>query len=376
MLDYVYLAYDLRSNVPVAEVPLSGVTWSTALNDDGSLSGTVSSGAARGRQDLRSLLHGRTVIYVIRNGIIVGGYILWDDNPGPDGLQISDGQCLGFLSYFNHRRIRDTVDYLQVDQLTIAEDIVETVQSLPGGDIGVTTLGFVSGVKRDRSYAASEVKNVRDALLQLGAVDDGFDLIITVNRDSDGSPRKVLSLGYPHLGRSQAATGLVMEYPGNVVDYDWARLGSSLATTVWAIGGQPPTEFGDVTDPNADNTLRSRADNQFLIDAGWPVLEADVSFTDVIEQPTLDAHALGEAAVRSGIVVVPTLTLFGDDPPLGSYMVGDFVRVRITDDSFGGDPAQPAVDQLAQITKITVTVPDDGDIEQVKVELSAVVVTL
>jgi hypothetical protein len=196
---------------------------------------------------------------------------------------------------------------------------------------------------------------------------------VTVGRDTDGSPRKVLSLGYPTLGRSQKATGIVLEYPGNVVDYDWSRLGSSLATTVYAIGGTPE---GTSTSADEDNTLRSQADNTALIAAGWPVLESDVSFTDVTEQSTLDAHALGEATVRSGIVVVPTLHLYGDDPPLTSYMVGDSVRVRITDDSFGGNPDAPAVDQIARITKITVVVPDDGNVEQVTVDLSAVVVTL
>ena len=374
-LEYVYLAYDLVTNAPIAELPLADVTWSTALNDDGGLSGKIPSGSARGRVDLRSLLHARTAIYVSRNNQLVAGYILWDDQPTPAGLQITDGQALGFLSYFNHRRIRQTVTYTQVDQFAIAEDLIDTAQALDGGDIGVTTLGLISGFRRDRTYLASDVKNVREALLQLGAVENGFDLTITVDRDADGAPRKLLSLGYPHLGRPVAATGLVMEYPGNVIDYNWTRLGSNLATTVFAIGGQDPAA-PQTGDPNVDITLRSQADNTVLVGAGWPVLETDVSFTDVTQRPTLDAHAVGEAIVRSGIQVVPTLKLYGDDPPLLSYQVGDFVRIRITDDSFGGDPDVPAVDTVAQITKITVGVPDDDNIETVDVELSTVVIRL
>lgn len=368
MADYSYIAYDLLTNAPVAELPLSGVQWSVALNDDGGLTGNIPLGAARGRVDLRSLLHARTAIYPVRDNLFVNGYILWDDNPSPSGLQIADGNCTGLLSYFNRRRIRDTVTYLQTDQFSIAEDLINKAQALPNGDIGVETLGLRSGVLRDRTYLSSEIKNLREALLQLGAVDNGFDLAITVSRGTDGAPRKVLSLGYPFLGRTQAATGVVLEYPGNVVDYQWQRLGSSLATTVWAIGGSP-------TDSEQD-ALRARADNTALTNAGWPVLESDVSFTDVIEQPTLNAHALGEAIVDSGIVVVPTVTVYADDPPLPSYTVGDQVRVRITNDSFGGTPDIPAVDQIARITKITVTVPDSGNVETVQLELSAVIVTL
>lgn len=368
MTDYSYIAYDLLTNTPVAEVPLSGVTWSLALNDDGSLSGTVPSGAARGRADMRALLHARTAIYVVRDSDIVAGYILWDDQPTPTGLQISDGNCLGFLSYFNRRRISTTRIYLQQDQFGIAEDLLGLAQSVPNGDIGVEILGSRCGVLRDRTYDGTEIKNLREALLQLGAVENGFDLTIAVSRGSDGSPRKVFQLGYPFLGRRQAATGLVLEYPGNVLDYQWQRLGSSLATTVWALGGSP-------TD-SAEDALRSRADNVTLTKAGWPVLETDVSFTDVIEQPTLNAHAVGEALADSGIVVVPTITVRASDPPLLSMMVGDEVRIRITDDSFGGTSGIPAVDQIARITKITVVVPDSGDVETVQLDLSAVVVRL
>jgi hypothetical protein len=367
--DYVYLAHDLLTNEPVAELPLGGVEWSVALNDDGALSANIAAGSARGRRDLRALLHARTAIYPIRDGQFVGnGYILWDDRPVMTQLEIPDGACLGLLSYFNHRRIRDTVTYLQTDQLAIAEDLIRRAQQVPSGDIGIDLLGYTSGVLRDRTYLSSEIKNVREALLQLAAVESGFDVIVDVIAGPSGRPTKRLRLGYPYLGRSQPATGLVFEYPGNVISYDWQRVGSQLATTVWAIGGSP-------TDDPAD-ALRSRADNPVLLAAGWPVLEADVSLTDITQQATLNAHALGEAAVRAGIVVVPTITVLADDPPLLSYGVGDQVRVRITDDVFGGDPDVPAVDQLARITKISVTVPDNGDMETVSVELSAVVVKL
>jgi hypothetical protein len=362
MPDYAYIAYDLLTNTPVAEVPLSGVTWSLALNDDGSMSGTIPSGVARGRADLRSLLHARTAIYVLRDGDIVAGYILWDDQPTPAGLQISEGNCQGFLSYFNRRRISTTLTYLQQDQFAIAENLIARAQAVTNGDIGIELVGTRSGVLRDRTYDGTEIKNLREALLQLGAVENGFDQTIAVSRGSDGAPR-----------RRQAATGLVLEYPGNVLDYQWQRLGSSLATTVWAIGGTPTTATTDDAELPA---LRSRADNVTLTNAGWPVLETDVSFTDVIEQPTLNAHAVGEALADSGIVVVPTITVRADDPPLPSLMVGDEVRVRITDDSFGGTPDIPAVDQIARITKITVTVPDSADVETVQLDLSAVVVRL
>lgn len=365
MPDYTYLAYDLLTNTPVAEVPLSGVSYSFQLDEEGTLTGTIPTGAAAGRADIRNLLPGRTAIYPFRDNDIIDGYILWDDDPQPGGIRINDGACRSLLSYFDRRRIRSTLTYTQQDQLAIAESLIDTAQAVPGGNIGVETLGTRSGVLRDRSYPASEIKNVREALTQLSAVQNGFDFSIGVTIGSDGAPRKVLNLGYPYLGRSQASTGLVLEYPGNVLNYTWTRLGSQITTTMWLIGA------GD-----GESALRARADNNALLNAGWPVLESDISYTDVTEQSTLNAHALAEAAVRSGVVVTPRLTVTGDDPPLRSYMVGDFARVRITDDTFGGPSDVPAIDQVARINKITVTPSDDQDVETVSLELSAVVMKL
>ena len=362
---YTYIAYDLRTNDPVAELPLSGVTYTDSLNGDGTLSGYIAGGDAAGRLDLPSVLPGRTMIAVDRDGVLQGGYIYWDDDPQPGKLDLSQGSMRGLLSYFDRRRISTTLTFNQVDQLSIAEQIVAAMQAVDGGDIGIETAGYISYVLRDRTYPGAELKNVREALLQLAAVDDGFDLAINLTYGFDGRPRKTLDLYYPQRGDSVQDSGLVLEYPGNIKSYRWTRLGSEISTHVHGIGA------GD-----GELALRAVAVNQNLIDAGWPVLELDVSFTDVSVLATLQEHVLAEALARRGMIVVPEITVGPDDPQLGSYSVGDEARVRITDDAFGGPGLAAQVDATARITDKAVAVSDTDGSETVTLTLSAVVVPL
>lgn len=363
MADYVYTAYDLRTNVPVADLPLSRVTWSRELNEDGELTAFIGPDAARGRADLAAVLPGRTAIYVRRDGQFMGAYFLAAPmRRTPAGAEIAAGSCRGMLSYFHFRRLAATLTYTQVDQLQIARNLVAAVDA--AGNIGLETEDTImSTVLRDRTYAGSELKDVREALLQLGEVDHGFDLAVDVETGPDGDPRLILRLSYPRRGRTVADSGLTLEYPGAVLDYDWAGGGSPPLTTVYGIG------TGD-----GEAALRATATNPDLLTAGWPVLEGDLSITDVSLQATLDAHTRAAADAAAGTVTTPSLSVTADNPPLGSYLEGDEVRLRILDDVFGG-PGPVDVDVTGRLTGFTVSVSDDGA-EQVQWTLDALVAPL
>ena len=363
MADYVYTAYDLRTNVPIADLPLSRVTWSRQLNEDGELTATLSPAAAAGRADLSSVLPGRTAIYVRRDGQYMAGYFLTAPfHRTPAGVEITSGSCRGLLSYFSFRRLASTLVYTQVDQLQIARNLVTAVDA--AGNIGLETEAAVmSTVLRDRTYAGSELKDVREALLQLAAVDDGFDLAVDVETGPTGDPRRILRLSYPRRGRTVADSGLTLEYPGNVLDYDWAGGQTPPLTTVYGIG------TGD-----GETALRATATNPALLAAGWPVLEGDLSLTDVSLQVTLDSHVRAAADAAAGTIATPGLSVTADDPPLGSYLEGDDVRLRILDDAFGG-PGPVDIDVTGRLTGYTVSVSDDGQ-EQVQMTLDALIVPL
>ena len=364
---YAYLAYDLLSGSRIAEVPLSGgVTYTSQVPSigDGGLTGRIHPSAAMGtnragRPDLAAVLGYRTKIYVVRDGRIMwGGFFrYWDQ--APDGVSLAEGGCPGLLSYFAHREIRTTLTYSQVDQLLIGDGIIATMQAKTGGNIGIVLRGKTSGVLRDRTYPGTELKEARAALVELSQVQNGFDVRLESGTGPAG-PVDTLVLSYPRTDLAAPVADLpVLTYPGNIRSYTGFG-DSGLATDVAAVGG------GDGID-----AIRAYSVNQHLLDAGWPVLERSVSFTDVTQLTTLQDHADAEAETRAYLSFSTTLDLGPDDPPLGTYDAGDWFRLRIKDDPFfgvGGDGSDIDVD--ARATQRTVSVPDSGE-EKVSLTVTA-----
>jgi len=75
MVQYRYLAFDLRTNVPIAELPLSDVSYGAVLNGVGALDATLPL-VAGGASPAASTPE-RTIIFVERNGVLIDGYIIW-----------------------------------------------------------------------------------------------------------------------------------------------------------------------------------------------------------------------------------------------------------------------------------------------------------
>lgn len=69
-----------------------------------------------------------------------------------------------------------TLTYAAVDQASIAADLIADTQALTAGDLGIDTTVTATGTVRDRTYEVG--KNIREALLELAAVQGGFDLDI------------------------------------------------------------------------------------------------------------------------------------------------------------------------------------------------------
>ena len=146
-------------------------------------------------------------------------------------------------------------------------------------------------------------------------------------------------------------SGWVWEYPGNIQSYNWPEDASQQTTWAYATGsGIPPGQ------------MLSFAVNIASMTAGYPLLESKTSHTDVLVQATLDAHAASALAAYAYPVVIPTIDIRGDlDPVIGSYTVGDEIRLRITDDRFPGTQTGAGLDVTKRITAIAVIPPGTGN---------------
>lgn len=351
MPTYTFLAADLRTNAIVEELPLTGVTADQTLNGVGQFQATLDLGDKKVAKLnwIGATQTARSLVYIDRDGVLLqDAYILWTRSYDSTTKKLTlGGQSL--WSYFRRRKIIADAVFAGQDQLAIARSLITTAQAATGGNIGVALRSETSGVLRDRTYNGYEFKPVGEAIEQLAAVINGFDFRINIAYDSSGIPAKTLVLGYPEIGQPAATSPLVFDMPGNIISYTYPEDSTEQDTTAYATGsGDGPA------------MLTSTAADTSLIDVGYPLLEGQTSYGDVVEQPTLDGHAQADLATHASPVSIPEYVVNPNaDPVLGSYICGDYARFVITDERFPRQADGSAgYDQEQRITKISLSVPD------------------
>jgi hypothetical protein len=355
MVAYRYLFADLLTNQIQAELPLTGVNFSQALNSGGALQGTLLlSGMLAAQNAMVATVPGRSALYVDRDGVLVWGGIIWNRsyNSSSQRLTLTAGE---FETYFNRRRIVSNATFYNVDQLTVAKSIFDTAQATTNGNIGVVTPTNTSGVSITRVFYGYEQKTVLSALQDLSKAGNGtgggtgFDFSIDVAYDASMTPTKTLVFGYPRLGTvysSTSTTAPVFEFPaGNVVEYDYPEDGSLVANTIYATGAGS----------NEGKLIYSATDTTKL-SGGWPLLEDSASYSDIIDANLISSLAAAQvAAVSYPPTVLKIIAQPSADPVLGSYKVGDDARVRIIDDRFPN-----GLDTTYRIVALNVTPGETG----------------
>jgi hypothetical protein len=329
MTTYRYLFADLLTNQILAELPLTGVTFTQSLNTGGTFQGNIllSGIDAESQNVANATIPAKCAIYVDRGGVLVWGGVIWarQYDSGDQRLKITAQE---FETYFTRRRITSTQVFSNVDQFLIAQTLVNNAQAVPNGNIGVIVPTNVSGINVSRTFYSYELKTVYSALLDLSRSNSGFDFNIQVAYDGGGNPTKTLVLSYPKSGTRYSTTSLtvpVFEFPaGNVMEYSYPEDGSVAANTIYVIGAG-----------SNEAKLIATATDTAKIAQGWPVLEDSQNYSDFTDT-TLLANL---ASAQVSAVSFPPTTLKIVSPPyvnptLGSYVIGDDVRVRIRDDRF------------------------------------------
>jgi hypothetical protein len=351
---YRYLIADLITNEIIAELPLTGVAFTQQLNTAGTFTGhLLLSGINTAAFNVdNSTVPGRNGIYVDRDGTLVWGGVIWGRsyNSAEQTLTL---QAREFLSYFEHRRITQTVEFTQVDQLEIAKTLVEDAQDAAYGDIGIvynTSGQTSSGILVDRVYYYYELKTVFNAVQDLSRQSEGFDFDIFVSYDpTTGVPVKAFNTYYPKIGETYNVNNpaaLVFTFPaGNVIEYEYPEDGSIVANTVYALGAG-----------SNEGKLISTAQQTELFTAGWPLLESQANYSDVTDVSVLDSLAAGQVLATAYPPITVKLTIPPYvDPVFGTYQVGDECRLVITDSRF-----PQTLDTVFRIVALSVQPGEDG----------------
>lgn len=312
---YRVLCADLVSNTIREELAIHDLRYSWVLDAPGAMSGWLSLDDPKA---LRANLDpGATAIYVERGGALVWGGIMWTAPNVDDVTRKVTIGAEGFWSYFRRRRLRVTKTYLQVDQLAIAQDMMNYALAQPGSLNPITVGTETSPRLRDRTYYQYDRKNLGQLVEQLAAVIDGFDFSIDVAWDSAGTtPVRTFHLYYPRRG-SRIPSLIFDRQQTGVTKMGVNVDATATANLIDAIGAGD----GDakLISTAADTSLFSR----------YPLLEDTVSFIDVNEAPTLDGHAVAQLGRLRLPVELPSFEKqAGVFPDFNSFGVGDEGLVR------------------------------------------------
>lgn len=367
---YTYQFCDMLSGAKLAELPMTRVSFSLSINEPARFTGQLPIGEeAMDKNWSTATLPKRTLVYICRDGVPINAYILWKRRPINSG-RAADMQCLSVDSYLAKNVILYRLHYPQADQLDIARGLVHYATGDGFSDIRIHMNNIKSGVLRDRTYEWWDWKVPLESLTQLAEVENGFEWTTTAGRDANGNLTHSIIFGYPHLGRWDS--GIIVENSavaesggGSILSYEWPEDGADSLNDIWAVGA------GEGSSTLFANGKNAAATDE--IESGYPLLRGTVSYKDIIEPVTLQAHANEDLAASVGDMVVPSVTLRADaHPHFGTYQIGDRVRIRISSPYHAAVNGVPGIDRYARIVGMTITPPSESQGERVEWTLGRV----
>jgi len=341
---YRYLLCDLLTDRLLADLPLTGVSFSGSISRTGTLSATLTAPNAALIRYARTLYTytGRSALWVERR--TNGGSSLWwggipwtvqpqQDQQGAVSLQVSAST---FDSYAGRRLLYEDKVYTQVGQNLIIKDLWDTIQAdarngYAAGNIGVDTSQVTTpGTLRNAGYLASDGSWVRDLIEQIGDLDGGPEHTIRVYYDADGSRRKQLVVA-DRIGiteprwvfdRVESEHG----FGGNILSWQHSADATAGGTAAIARGSTPT----GAADQELQPMMSDRAFADDLIADGWPLLDLLDDHPDATVKATLDSYATGLIKTSAGAVPTSSYTVRVDNGWSPGHL-GDAVRLMISD---------------------------------------------
>lgn len=356
MTRYSYRTVDVKSNLILEDVDLTGVKFQRRLTGVGSLNASlwIPSGP-RGQVIDAATEPGRTGIYVLRDGTPVWGGIIWKKSWNEETSSY-DLTCGSWESYLYHVVQTQTLNFSNTDQFQIARRILADNGIAAEIGLDLPPITATSGVLRERNMYAYERKTVGAELESLAKLENGFDYRIENYVTEAGTLGKRLLLGYPQLGRAVSGDGrdLVFSYPGNLQPYKHEQDAEGSGWTVYGVGSG-----------EAEATVLAQATDSTYAVAGWPRLDVVVPYKSVLVPATLQSNVNRDLAQTKPSEESLTLQINAtSDLQLGDFAEGDRALFQLNSRRW----ATPRL-FTAQISLIDVTPSTSDAIETVALGL-------
>lgn len=404
MSDYAspltYQCYDFYSGAYLGTIPFASVTFSSQLNQPGQFSGQIdiSSEAVQALAPVNSSQPARTCLCIDYNGALIWGGIVWPRNYSFDAknrmLTVTASEIWSYFSQrvqatdyssppasgattnmpiWNAANLSDLGQPYVWDPMLISGQILSDALSLNYGDplgMGIAYNSYTSvasylasgtqtpsGDYLSVSYPLSSPQQINTMVSQLASngLDVGFDYGVDVAYSAGyaSTPIATINLSYPYRGRTPGANGLVINC-GSAISYQVPEDGSQTGNIVFETG--------------ASGSLVV-AENIYPLEQGYARLEQVKSRANIQSANLLNVLSflgVSDLYQLSYAVTTPSVTmdLFGPNPQLGQFIVGDQVRwiIPATDgDGNMYDPRFPnGLDETWRITGYSATVGDSG----------------
>lgn len=294
---YVYLVCDLLTDQLLANIPLTGVSFSRRVSRIGDFSGTwkIPDRNQAILADAISKGSGRYAIWVLRDNVVWWGGIIWNCQ-GKIGARSYDSvsiQAATFESYLDHR-------YIEQDWVTSAShDIVvgpllawQSVQSYANSNIGVQTPfpTYLAGdtVQPGLILLQSDQKTFADVVKVYTDTAPGCQTTIDVTRAASGARVKTLRVASDFSAIEVTNMATLSGY--RIPSWEFTR-DATKSGTVFRVWGNPQEgNVGEETFPRPSNLAK----RQDLLDAGWPRLDVSADVGEIPRtgyQPVLDSLA-------------------------------------------------------------------------------------
>lgn len=312
--DYELIVADLLTDEIRDAIPITSVTYTREIGGSGGWNASAPLRSGLNPEPITTAnldTRARSSVYVLRDGQVLYGGILWTAkaSASAEGGQLDIGGKGHWSYYEDCRTIRSDKVYSAAtdDQFHIVADLIAHASSFASGDIGVVVerTPFDSGVKRDRTYLATDRKPIGEAISQLSEVIGGFDFELVAGGERDAFT-KTLRLATPRLGVHLDAS---WESGKNIDVIDFDADGTTYGNLAIAVGEDKTSIF------QRSGHIGTHA-----------LVERVRSYTTVKEQATLDGHARSDLARTSdGGRTMQVRVRDVTDSMLGTFDPGDDV---------------------------------------------------
>lgn len=314
----------------------------------------------------------KAVLWVLQEGAVIWNGLVtdWQHQSILDGTLPLNCADLSFI--LSKRIINTTLTYTSADIFDVARNLVGyALGKTPNGIIAnLTFSGGESGITDSFTFQSAQRQSVLDALNTLNSTYE-IEWNFRPYQDASGNFMTSFDLGFPALGLAFPQSGLVYNFPGNMLDYSFMAMGSVSANRVLATAQN--------TDSSGDTLTGRATDNLDLGTYGYPLFEMQISASSGTwtSDSQVTAYAEGFLPQVTDTQLTPLLTLPGGQYPLlAQTVLGSYAQMSLT--SWLHPPTAdgaPGFTGTGRVTGWTLTPPSDQQAESVQIQIGNLTLT-